>query len=149
MSNSRRDSHTVDGTGYKDFIQITFSAMVKIKNISFGYYDGYDDFRVLTDASGDGKIGVGDAYSEEFKVTENNPFTGFGSELTNIFAVGAFGGKTCTGRYWWNKRCTPGDSWKLETVTVHYDPAVVPLPAAGWLLIGALGGLGAIRRKKS
>ena len=29
------------------------------------------------------------------------------------------------------------------------NPPVVPLPAAGWLLIGALGGLAAFRRKKT
>lgn len=29
------------------------------------------------------------------------------------------------------------------------DPNVIPLPAAGWLLIGALGGLGALSRRKT
>lgn len=44
-------------------------------------------------------------------------------------------------------------SWKIENGLSHlsfYDtkPAVIPVPAAGFLLIGALGGLAALRRRR-
>lgn len=40
------------------------------------------------------------------------------------------------------------DQGRIAGFTVRYTPAVVPLPAAGFLLIGALGGLAALRRRR-
>lgn len=125
------NSHTVDGSGYDDFVEITFSEEVEIVSISFGYYDSYDDFVIFTDASGDGDIGLGDAVSSSYPVSSNNPFNGFGGLTTDIFAVAATGSN---------------DSWKLKSITVQYV-APVPLPAAGVMLLAGLGGLGLMRRR--
>lgn len=157
-------SHTVDGTGWKDFIEVSLSKDVILSSISFGYYDTSDDFRWMYDSNEDGVIGVGDFISDAFSVAANNPFSDFGGIKTSLFAVGAFNDtQTCqkeeyewyrsNGR--WKKRkviteyeCNKADSWKLKTVNAM-EPEVVPLPAAGLLLIGALGGFAALRRTKA
>ena len=36
----------------------------------------------------------------------------------------------------------------LDDVSLQYTPSAVPVPAAGFLLFGALGGLAALRRRK-
>lgn len=135
--NSETDSsHTVDGYGWDDFIEITFDKVVTITGISFGFYDKHDYFRILTDTTGDGAIGVGDAYGDAIRIRYNNPYSGFAGLATDIFAVGAFGDR---------------DSWKLKSVTVDYTPKppVVPLPAAAPLLVGAFALLAGLRRRKT
>jgi hypothetical protein len=42
---------------------------------------------------------------------------------------------------------TARDNWTITPSRVS-DAPVVPLPAAGWLMLGALGGLAALRRRK-
>ena len=41
------------------------------------------------------------------------------------------------------------DAWKLKGVSVELQPSAVPLPAAGWMLIASLAGLGAMRRRRA
>jgi len=136
--NSAGDSHTVDGQYRDDFIEISFDKEVHVTEISFGFVDNKDYFRILTDTNDDNAIGIGDTYGDAVKITATtNPFE---MDLTtDFFAVGAFGSK---------------DNWKLKTVTVSYktppsnEPPAVPLPAAGWMLVAGLGGLGAMRARR-
>jgi hypothetical protein len=44
---------------------------------------------------------------------------------------------------------TLGDPTGLNAGTLTTTAPAIPLPAAGWLLLGALGGLGALKRRKS
>ena len=135
--NSRLDnSHTVDGSGFDDYVEVSFNRVVNVISVMFGFVSstpGEDDVRLLLDTDGNGRISVGDSYSARTDILpNNNPFS-IGLE-TDFFALGAF---------------DSNDSWKLRSVTVEYDePPAVPLPAAGWMLIAGLGGMAALRRRK-
>lgn len=149
------NSHMVDGSGYKDFIQIGFSRDVIMHEVKFSYFDAYDkekscslswtypyiqcdyvvvdddDFRWMYDSNYDDEIGVGDWISSNI---DQNPFSAFGGVSSNLFGFGAF---------------EHNDDWKLKKVTVKYhETNVVPLPAAGWLLLAGIGGLAAYGRRK-
>ena len=131
-------SHTVDGRGWDDFVQISFGQDILVDSISFGFFDKSDRFRVIADKNNDDEIGVGDFLSNTVDIPGNGTFTDasltnfFGS--TNTFAIGAFGYH---------------DSWKLQSITVSYtEMAAVPLPASGLLLLAGFGGLAAMRRRQ-
>lgn len=124
--------HQADGNGWKDFISIAFDAPVTLSKVVFSFFGSNDDFRWIHDSSGNGAIGVGDAISAR---VSSNPYSGFGSASSSLFAIGAF---------------DSDDEWKLKAVTVEFaPPAEVPLPAAGWLMLAALGGLAAARRRRA
>lgn len=126
------NSRAVDSSGWNDFISLSFDVDVILTGVTFGRYNRwFDDFRWLTDTSGDGSIGVGDFISDELTVTGS--YSGFGGAAGRVFAFGAFD-------HW--------DSWALESVTFEtIPPSAVPLPAGGLLLLSGLFGIAAVRRK--
>ncbi len=130
VNSSGDGSHTVDGAGWNDFVEIRFSQSVTITSVSFGAWESDDDFRWMWDASGNGRIGVGDYISGN---QDDNPFSSFGGQMSNVFGFAAFG---------------DNDDWKLRTVSIDYSVSEVPLPAGGILLLTGIGGLIAARRKK-
>ena len=140
VANSISDAHTVDSGGRDDFVEVSFSENVVISSISFGFFSrGSDNFRLLWDTSGDGAIGNGDRISGEVDIPSNGVFSS--SQLANItnnvFGIGAFD----------LGRRDDYDEWKLRSMTVHYEMTPIPLPASAVLLIAAVGGFAAFRKR--
>jgi hypothetical protein len=75
-----------------------------------------------------------------------------GTQQTTALALGSLlAGSTYTARYDFTSNYRSGgrNTPEFMLAAIQGTPAIppVPLPAAGWLLIGALGGLAAIRRR--
>jgi len=88
------------------------------------------------------KQGAGDGGSEWAAYLYNNPFPEMGSYSLARFTNTGLSHMTIWGRGE-PVVCEPGEPGCGDPGTV------IPLPAAGWLLLGGLGGLAAVRRRKT
>ncbi len=123
-------SDTTDGSGWDDYIILTFDQDVQLESARFGNfnggYPGYDDFRLVYDVTGDDNIGAGDFVTTD---QDDNPFSAFPSIEGNVYAFLATGSN---------------DDWRLRNLTV----STVPLPAGSLMLLTGLAGFAAMRRRK-
>jgi hypothetical protein len=74
------------------------------------------------------------------------------SAATDNFLVNAFAQSVATQSlaFWFSEFSFGGDNFRLASATLTVDGvAAVPLPAGGLMLMGALAGLGALRRRKA
>lgn len=110
-------------------LTITFSWAVNVLNFTLGLVDGNDDFLVSYNG------GLPTFFAAGF----GNPVTGQ-NNVTSM-SITAFGTPLLDGGFLGNGN----DNFTLASVEV----ASVPLPAGGLLLLGALGGFAALRRRKT
>lgn len=116
----------VDGSGWDDFLILSFSQKVQVTSATFGAFGFNDDYRLFYDLNGNGSLGNGDFLTF---TKDDNPLTNFPVVVGDLIGFAATGSN---------------DEWKLKKISV----AAVPLPAAGWMLLAGIGGLAAMRRRK-
>ncbi len=118
------DGHWVDGLYSNEFVKLTFDNAMTLTSAAFSYFGSSDKFWLYTwngtDWTEEGVYGDG-SYSYSFA----------GDYTSTMFLFGA--------RY-------DHDTWKFKGAGFEHV-APVPLPAAGFLLLGALGGLAAFKRR--
>lgn len=114
-------SGEIDGFILRDALILTFDQLVKLTEAAFGDVQRNDDWDIYID-NGSG------SFSQLADDSTDNPFQ-FGDSLVKRIAFGADG---------------LDDDFRVKSLTV----SAVPLPAGGLLLIGAVGGLAALRRRR-
>ena len=134
------------GTGWFDYLVIETSHMVSFEYVTFMNFSGHDSFRLLFDLDGTGAVGSsGDFLTDAFGYRDASQVTGRGQNRMTQFAPVQDLSFNRVGI----AAVDEGAQWRLLEVglRVHDDPvpAPVPLPAAAWMLIAAIGGLGALR----
>lgn len=125
------DSDQLDNTVQDEAIKFLFSTAVKIEKIFFSFVDDTDVFSLSVLA---GKTVT--SFFDGLDIDGNGigSFTLGSSVFADSFAIGVI-----------------GDGVGVKISGIEYsleEPAPVPLPAAGWLLLAGLGGLAVARRKK-
>ncbi|WP_299674645.1 VPLPA-CTERM sorting domain-containing protein [uncultured Roseobacter sp.] len=144
VTTGHRDSHQVDSRKGDEVIKLSFNKTVTIERLYFSLVDWDDDFAFSVVDGED----AGAFYPHVDIVGEGYGYYDFHQDWTGtMFGIGA-ANSTC------HKRgktysCDNWDNFKLKGVKVSYDDiSPVPLPAAGWMLIAAIGGMGLMRRRK-
>jgi hypothetical protein len=143
-----KDATSIDGSGgYVDFIEVILSQSAALSGASFTDFNlnkgvPKSQFEWASDTSKNGVIGNGDVISGKVNIAGLNASV-FANATSSAFLLSATGGS---------------DSFALRSLSLTYTPliitlppGIVPLPAPGLLLIGALGGLGLIsgRRRRA
>lgn len=119
------DANFLDSTGSLDSregfeaLTFTFDQTVVVNSVSFNGLGGGENYSVIVDGV-PVALGISD-----------NPLVG--PATLDSFTIG-------TG-------LRDGDRFRIASI--DYDIAPIPLPAAGWMLLAGLGGLYAVKRRKS
>ncbi|MGI1661249.1 VPLPA-CTERM sorting domain-containing protein [Palleronia sp. KMU-117] len=152
------ENHRIDGMDNNDLAIFTLDSALALHSIKFGSFNPYTKVEwewtcVLRGRHG----GCWDWDAEKVTTTFYDSFDlfidlggGLSYQLSDLVAgmvtfddllVSDVFGIGASGKY---------DAFKIkEIVFKDAPPNVIPLPAAGWLLVAGLGGLAAMRRKKT
>ena len=168
MSTSGDNSHTVDGSGLNDLLQLAFDTEVKILSATFTYAgvisNSNDAFAFFADDDGNGSVAGDMVFSHEDIGAVGGVGTyNFTANLLNLddifsktFAFAAIWDENRSVCIRWRygkckeyKTVNFFDSFKLQSVTVEERPKEVPLPAALPMLLSALGIGGLVARRRA
>lgn len=117
-------------------LTLDFGEDVYWHDITFGLWDLNDDIRLNYDG--------GELYYGPGQASSSIDLGRVISQSLEITAYGQLGQDGCVSGFF---RCRQHNGYDGLTVA-SIQVSAVPLPAAGFLLIAGLGGLGALRRKK-
>lgn len=118
------DSGSIDGSVANDLLTLTFNKAVRFTSVLFSQWDASDSFDLFID---------GELVAPEERTADASGYFSFGNLKGMTISFGADAGLLHS-----------PDSFRVKSVEV----APVPLPASAFLLLGGVGGLIGLRRRK-
>ena len=147
----------VDGKNGRELVRFKFDRKVKVRRVIFSYFDSEDDFELIKYK---GKTVVRRLEDNLIvqKRTGDGQYNGSRQDIGRSI-LGK--GERLWGRNFGIGSDFRGDQFKIKAIAVKYDdgtpvssareysdPAPVPVPAAGLLMLAGLGALGFAARRK-
>jgi len=134
--NGDGDFETLDSWGVDEALVFSFSTAFTLTDVTLGWYEGGGWFDVFADGAYQGNTGDATVLP-----TSGASTLAIGAGTTSFYGdCVAWDGTP----YICNETAL-----KIASITLEIDPAVVPLPAAGGLLLTGLLGLGLARRRQT
>ena len=130
VRNSRLDNSDVDGFVRNDIIVFTFDRNVRLSNVIFENVSNNDDFVFYVPGNMPNAVDFDIVNPIPNDTDGDEGIFDFGNQVVSTFGIGARG---------------RNDDFRISRVEVN----AVPLPASALLLLAGVGGLAAMRRKKS
>lgn len=126
VNSGRFDSNELDGFGINEVLIFTFDQEVTLGNVAFSNVGWLDTFSFFSGS--------------------NTPWDFSGAALASNFDLSGY-----TGTVFGIGTINPLSSFRIASLeaTATDAPAPVPLPAAGFVLLGGVAALAAVRRRKS
>ena len=136
-----KESHQIDGSGRDEIAVLDFgSRIVQLTHVTFAraYATVNEKFDLFVFGNGTGAAATRSAFNRKIGNCSSSGCTVNVSSLGfegSLFGIGAQNSHSF---------------FKVKAISFKDvpPPEVIPLPAAGWLLLGGLGGLAALKRRR-
>ncbi|MGI9389625.1 MAG: VPLPA-CTERM sorting domain-containing protein [Boseongicola sp.] len=140
ISQNGNEYHAIDSWGPNESMMFSFGMDVELLGTYISWAAGEKDWDVFMDGilqsveNGSGPKALGYGLADNFAIGTRTHYS-LCPTVQTFTSV-----PNCD---------SENSAIKIKKIKIDYTPEVIPLPAAGWLMLAGIGGIAALRRRKS